>query len=181
MTSLDQQGQDGTSGPRRRSLLRWLSTALVLGPLAGAYGTLAAFMARFLYPARPTPRAWMFVTELSRLEPGVALHYLTPGGASVSITQQGKANTADAFVALSSTCPHLGCQVNWEAQNERFFCPCHNGVFNPEGVATSGPPAEAGQSLPQYPLKVERGLLYIEVPLGELAQGGEKILRRRRS
>ena len=69
------------------------------------------------------------------------------------------------FVAFSSICPHLGCQVNWELQNDRFFCPCHNGVFDRDGNATGGPPAAAGQRLPRYPLKIENGLLFIEVQL----------------
>jgi len=68
-------------------------------------------------------------------------------------------------------CPHLGCQVHWEPQNDRFFCPCHNGVFSPDGVATAGPPAEAGQSLLEYPLKVEGNLLFIEVAQSVLAKG----------
>jgi phenylpropionate dioxygenase-like ring-hydroxylating dioxygenase large terminal subunit len=65
--------------------------------------------------------------------------------------------------------------VHWEAQNNRFFCPCHNGVFTPEGKATSGPPADAGQSLFRFPLKVENDLLFIEVSTDKLAalQGGE--------
>jgi hypothetical protein len=61
--------------------------------------------------------------------------------------------------------------VHREPANNRYFCPCHNGVFDPAGVATSGPPADAGQSLVEYPLKVERALLFIEVSLVELAKG----------
>ena len=71
--------------------------------------------------------------------------------------------TADAFIALSSTCPHLGCQVHWEPQNDRYLCPCHNGTFAPAGTPTGGPPFEANQSLPHYPLRVEGGLLFVEV------------------
>jgi hypothetical protein len=48
-------------------------------------------------------------------------------------------------------------------------------VFDPSGVATAGPPAEARQRLPTYPLKVEQDLLYIEVPLEELALGSGQI------
>ena len=38
--------------------------------------------------------------------------------------------------------------------------------------AIAGPPADAGQSLPRYPLKIEDGLLYLEAPLERLAQSG---------
>ena len=54
---------------------------------------------------------------------------------------------------------------------ERFFCPCHNGAFDPQGRATEGPPAAAEQSLTRFPLKVENGLLYIQVPLDAVSTG----------
>lgn len=161
--------------PRRRFLQRLSVGATLLG-LGTAYGTLAAFMGRFLFPARPPARGWMFVTEEERLKPGESLRYRTPAGATVNVTRRGEAESADAFIALSSTCPHLGCQVHWEPQNDRFFCPCHNGVFTPEGVGIGGPPGDAGQSLSSYPLKVEGGLLYIEVDQGELAMGEGRVL-----
>jgi Rieske Fe-S protein len=58
--------------------------------------------------------------------------------------------------------------VHWQAQNNRFFCPCHNGIFTPEGKGIGGPPGDAGQSLPRYPLRIENGLLMIEVPVEKL-------------
>jgi Rieske Fe-S protein len=89
----------------------------------------------------------------------------------VIITRQGEGGEVSDFIALSSTCPHLGCRVHWESPNQRFFCPCHNGTFDPQGRATGGPPKAAGQDLPRYPLKIERGLLYIEVPTRTLSVG----------
>jgi len=138
------------------------------GGLIASYGTFFAYAGRFLYPAKPTRTDWMFVTDIARLEIGASLPYRTPTGADVLITRQGGGETAADFLALSSVCPHLGCKVSWEPQNNRFFCPCHNGVFNPEGLGTAGPPK--GQSLLRYPLRVEDGLLYIEVPLERVAR-----------
>ncbi len=42
--------------------------------------------------------------------------------------------------ALSTTCTHLGCTVYWQQDKNRFYCPCHQGVFNPDGEVVSGPP-----------------------------------------
>jgi hypothetical protein len=42
-------------------------------------------------------------------------------------------------------------------------------VFDAEGTAIAGPPAESGRNLSQYPLRVDGGLLYIEVPMPEEA------------
>ena len=36
--------------------------------------------------------------------------------------------TVDAF---TTTCPHLGCSVNFEGPD--FVCPCHNGTFDLDG------------------------------------------------
>jgi Rieske Fe-S protein len=144
------------------------------GGLAAGYGTFVAMAGRFLYPAGPSAVGWMYVARVDALKPGDSLVYRAPSGATIVVARQSDSGDADDFIALSSVCPHLGCQVNWESQNNRFFCPCHNGVFNPQGTATSGPPAASGQSLARYPLSIEEGLLYIEVPLERVVADGER-------
>jgi nitrite reductase/ring-hydroxylating ferredoxin subunit len=43
--------------------------------------------------------------------------------------------------AFSQKCTHLGCVVFWQAEQDRLFCPCHEGVFDPRsGDPTAGPP-----------------------------------------
>jgi Rieske Fe-S protein len=63
------------------------------------------------------------------------------------------------YIALSNVCTHLGCRVRWVEGEQRFFCPCHNGVFDKQGRVVSGPPPRA---LDPYPVKVEAGQLYIQ-------------------
>lgn len=147
----------------RRKFLISSSLAMGVGIAAG-YGAFASTAVRYLYPAKSQPKGWMFVADIARFAKGESRIYRTPEGSPVAIARQGDSGAAADFLALSSTCPHLGCQVHWEGQNNRFFCPCHNGAFDPTGKAIAGPPAESKQSLPQYPLKVENGLLFIEVP-----------------
>jgi Rieske Fe-S protein len=113
---------------------------------------------------------WQFVSETAGIEVGEAVRYRGPSGETITIARRARNGDADDFIALSSTCPHLGCQVRWEGQNNRFFCPCHNGVFDPTGKAIAGPPGEAGQSLPRYDLRVENGILHIAVPPPQLAE-----------
>lgn len=154
--------------PSRRGVLATFAAVAAVG---GAYSAFAAILGRFLYPARPTDRGWLLVAPLAELPDGAAVVYRLPDGQPVNVTRAGASGAVADFVALSSTCPHLGCQVHWEPHNERYFCPCHNGTFDPTGKATGGPPGEAGQSLPRYPLKVERGLLFVEVPMVVAALG----------
>jgi menaquinol-cytochrome c reductase iron-sulfur subunit len=62
------------------------------------------------------------------------------------------------FVALSNICSHLGCRVRWITEQNQFFCPCHNGIFDKEGKVVSGPPP---RPLDRYDVKVEDDQLFI--------------------
>lgn len=62
------------------------------------------------------------------------------------------------FTALSNTCTHLGCRVRWIGENEQFFCPCHNAVFDKTGGVVSGPPPTP---LNQFQVKLENDQLFI--------------------
>jgi len=164
---MTEQGDGGAptgDGGDRRSFLKNASRAAMVAGLAGGYGGFALVAGRYLYPATSDDVMWQFVSEVDAIQVGQAIRYRGPSGETINITRMSRDGGASDFIALSSTCPHLGCQVRWEGQNNRFFCPCHNGVFDPSGRATGGPPGEAGQSLSSYELKVENGTLHIAVP-----------------
>ncbi|NLA34717.1 MAG: ubiquinol-cytochrome c reductase iron-sulfur subunit [Actinobacteria bacterium] len=47
----------------------------------------------------------------------------------------------DELVAFSQKCTHLGCVVYFEADEDRWHCPCHEGNFDVRsGAVLSGPP-----------------------------------------
>ena len=75
------------------------------------------------------------------------------------------------FHAYSAVCPHLGCIVRWdEDQNseQRIWCNCHSGAFNPStGDVTAGPPP---RGLPVYTIYVEGDDIYLESIKEEGAQ-----------
>jgi Rieske Fe-S protein len=158
------------SEQNRRSFLSTGATVIMAGGLVGGYGMFFAMAGRYFYPTG-TNRAWIFVSNAASIKPGDSIPFQSPVGVSVMITRLAEDSTpsteptAKSFLALSSICPHLGCRVHWESNNNRFFCPCHNGVFDPNGKATGGPPAADGQDLPHYALQVVDGALYIEMPI----------------
>jgi len=152
----------------RRAFL--LTGSCMGGGLIAGYGTLGIMAGQFLYPADDGDFGWQFVASLHEIAVGESREYVAPSGARVVVARQTEQETADAFIALSSVCPHLGCRVHWEPHNSRFFCPCHNGAFDRQGQPTEGPPAAAGQQLVRFPLKVEDGLLFIEAPLSSIAR-----------
>lgn len=68
----------------------------------------------------------------------------------------------DEIVALSPICKHLGCVVNWEGgqgHEDRFYCPCHGGLYEKNGENVPGTPPLA--PLDSYKTKVKDGTLYL--------------------
>jgi cytochrome b6-f complex iron-sulfur subunit len=163
-----QNTPDADDRSRRRFLTA--SSAIMAGGLAAGYGTFGVMLGRFVYPSGPGDRAWLFVCTTDGLATGEALDFVTPAGAKIVVTRLGEGIEARDYLALSSVCPHLGCRVHWEANNDRFFCPCHNGAFDRSGKATEGPPKAANQSLIQFPLKVENGMLFVEAPVSSVGR-----------
>jgi menaquinol-cytochrome c reductase iron-sulfur subunit len=62
------------------------------------------------------------------------------------------------YVAMSNICTHLGCRVRWIGDQEQFFCPCHNAIFDKDGEVVTGPPPRA---LDRYQVKVEDDQLFV--------------------
>lgn len=81
------------------------------------------------------------------VEEEVALYVLTDNGHD--------------YLAMSNVCTHLGCRVRWVSKDERFFCPCHNGIFDKHGYVVSGPPP---RPLDVFETKIENGEFYILLP-----------------
>lgn len=63
------------------------------------------------------------------------------------------------FAAYSQSCTHLMCPVNYQHEQKRFYCPCHEGFFSAEdGRVLAGPPPRA---LPRYPVEVRHGEIWL--------------------
>ena len=60
--------------------------------------------------------------------------------------------------ALSTSCPHLGCAVDFDAATQKFRCPCHESSFDLEGARVSGP---AKRGLDPFELDVEEGQIRV--------------------
>lgn len=65
---------------------------------------------------------------------------------------------AEHVTVFNPKCTHLSCAYRWEADQQRFFCPCHGGIYDITGKVLGGPPPRPLDSLPA---KVEGGALYI--------------------
>lgn len=87
-----------------------------------------------------------------------------PVGGVKAITYAGTPavvlRTPESVRAFSLICTHLGCTVEWQANNNEFYCPCHDGRFDQFGEVTGGPPPVP---LEQFAVRVEND----EVIVGE--------------
>jgi cytochrome b6-f complex iron-sulfur subunit len=146
--------EDALPPQTRRGFLASVASIVALGV---SYGLAGVYALKFLYPGHRRAREReVFVALEGEIRPGAGLRYTLPSGQQVSIQR-----TATGFVALSNVCPHLGCKVRWEPQNGRFFCPCHEGTFAPDGSATGGPPKAEGKNLARFETRLRGDALYI--------------------
>jgi Rieske Fe-S protein len=158
-------GPESNSTQTRRTFFSKCGDLAMVSGLVASYGTLGFTALKFLSPDSEDQNLdWQFVATLKSLEGVDSFEYTASSGVKIVLARTAEL-AETGFLALSSVCPHLGCQVFWEAAKDRFFCPCHNGVFDSSGTATAGPPADANQSLTQYPTKVLNDALYVFAPL----------------
>jgi Rieske Fe-S protein len=75
---------------------------------------------------------------------------------SVWVRRTGE--TDKDIAVLSSTCPHLGCPINWHPQASEFVCPCHGGRFDVVGRQAGGPPPRGMDALE---FEVRAGRLWV--------------------
>jgi cytochrome b6-f complex iron-sulfur subunit len=71
------------------------------------------------------------------------------------------------FLALHRECTHLGCTVPWNADENRFVCPCHASTFDLAG-RVSGPPAP--RPLDLLEVRIENGVVKV-VPGRRIRRG----------
>ena len=146
----------------------WLAKVLMGAGLILSYGTLAAQGVLFVLPKQLKARTRkLFAGKVDQYEVGNVQTFHDLQGNEI-LVKRGESR----LEAFSSTCPHLGCRVEWIPEKQEFFCPCHRGGFDANGKAIYGPPADGNQNLYQVPLTVDEasGVVYIEV---KDVQGGK--------
>ena len=139
----------------------FLSKIFILFGVVFAYGLLAFEGLFFIVPKkRKTDKIKIYGGRLKQYKLGTVRAFYDLEGHEILIMRD-----ESGLRAFSSVCPHLGCRVHWEGDKNEFFCPCHKGIFNSEGAAISGPPADARQSLKKVSVEVDEQsqIVYIEV------------------
>lgn len=67
---------------------------------------------------------------------------------------------ASSYSALSATCTHRGCDVDYGVTSHRIVCPCHGSEFDLEGRNLKGP---AARPLRHYSVRLETNRIIVDV------------------
>jgi cytochrome b6-f complex iron-sulfur subunit len=125
------------SGESRRRWLTWLlSTSLGATVLSFLYPVL-----RYIVPPLTSE------PSLSEIELDVKASEI-PVNSGRIVPFAGKAvlvfrTATGELKALTATCTHLACTVQYRAERSDIWCACHNGVYDANGTTISGPPPRA--------------------------------------
>lgn len=60
-------------------------------------------------------------------------------GAKVAVYRDDRG----ALHALTASCTHMGCTVQWNGVAKSWDCPCHGGRYRPTGEVLCAPPTQA--------------------------------------
>lgn len=151
-----------TDSPKTESRREFLSKLFMGGGLLASAVLLVRHGIAYIFPKMEAPvLRKLLVGRVNELKPGEAKEFQL-GGQSLYLV-----NTDAGYKVYSAICTHLGCKIKWESYNERFFCPCHRGVFRPNGAVTAGPPP---RPLDEYRVEVQDRLIYMWVE--EKTRGG---------
>lgn len=140
----------------------FLSSLWMAGGLTVAFGYLAGIGIKFLTPRDSSSELKeLFIGKADSIPVNSSKVFQDLRGGEVIVLR-----TEKEFKGFSNVCPHLGCHVHWVEDEKVFFCPCHLGKFDAEGVATAGPPADAKQSLATVEVVHDKasGNLFLRVP-----------------
>jgi cytochrome b6-f complex iron-sulfur subunit len=118
---------------RRRWLTYLLGTSLGASFVSFLYPVL-----RYLVPPLSTE------PSLSEIELDVKASDILPNTGRI-VPFSGKPvilfrTAAGELKALTATCTHLACTVQFRGDRSDIWCACHNGVYDANGTNISGPP-----------------------------------------
>lgn len=121
------------------------------------------------------PARWLFVTTVAELSDqavrfasdsivGYVLRASSASGANWQGNGKPTQGSQEQVIALSASCTHMGCIVQWQNSDHKFHCPCHGGLFTANGSADPSSGKLYLRPLPQLETKIEQGNIYVRVP-----------------
>jgi len=125
-------------------------------------GWLGALGASLLYPIVKfvIPPYWepeeviLPLSDYKDMDPNTVRNF--PWGSKPGLIKKKEDGSFQAFVAV---CTHLDCNVAYLQDRRKFFCACHDGWYDEDGVNIGGPPPKP---LRQLIIKIEEENLIVK-------------------
>jgi len=136
---------------KRRKILK---SVVAFVPISAAFAGLAAMGVRFITPVKREINRKIFTVGLEELPLNATKRFQDLQGRDLMIVRTGEREVR----AISTVCTHLGCTVFWQKDRQEFFCPCHNGRFDKNGIVLEGPPPAP---LDLYPVEIEGDNVFV--------------------
>lgn len=104
----------------------------------------------------PSASAKAFLADSLQAVAGLSRQVFTPPRAALEALPNGHGGVVEhegqkvgvyrdedgALWVVSTRCPHLGCQLEWNPDEKSWDCPCHGSRFDYKGVLIDGPAQE---------------------------------------
>jgi len=131
-----------------------------LGALVG--GGLVASLASFIYPvlryvippaSTDLGAGSVLAGKVAELKPNAAkiFRFGSKPGLLIRLA-------SGEYRAMSATCTHLSCTVQYRSELQQVWCACHNGIYDLSGRNISGPPP---RPLELYEVHVKGEEIYV--------------------
>jgi cytochrome b6-f complex iron-sulfur subunit len=110
------------------------------GLLGGWLGALAASLLypvlRFIFPpAREPDQVILPFSDFEAMKPNTVKNFAWGNKPGLI-----KRNDDGSFTAFVAVCTHLDCNVTYLPEQRKFFCACHDGWYDEDGIQIAGPP-----------------------------------------
>ena len=136
---------------KRRKVLKSVAAFV---PISAAFAGLAAMGVRFITPIKREINRRIFTVGLEELPLNSTKRFKDLQGRDLMLVRTGEKEVK----AISTVCTHLGCTVFWQKDRQEFFCPCHNGRFDKNGIVLEGPPPAP---LDLYQVEIEGNNVFV--------------------
>ena len=120
------------NAPRRQFVNILLGTGLVASASSFLYPIL-----RYLVPPKLPDLGGdaVLAAKTSELKPNTAKTFRFGSRPGLLVE-----TVSGEYHAMSATCTHLGCTVQYRPDLREIWCACHNGIYDLNGRNISGPP-----------------------------------------
>lgn len=115
---------------------RQFLNGLLGGWLAALLGSLLYPIAKFIFPPYREPdQVVLPFSDFKDMEPNSVKNF--SWGSKPGILKKTDEGAYKAFVGV---CTHLDCNVKYIKEQRKFFCACHDGWYDENGINIGGPP-----------------------------------------